>query len=103
MSADQPEIRVTMKIRLGYEIVYGCPQTVPMILMLHVHGSRAPDLLTPDVMKIKPPVTAAPYTDAFGNTCPRIVASAGSTRITADALIEDSGLAEPDFPQAREH
>jgi len=58
-----------MKIRIGYELVYSCPQPVPMILMLNVHPSRVPDLLRRDDMKITPPVAAETYTDAFGNIC----------------------------------
>ena len=37
-----------MKIRFGYELVYNCPQPVPMILTLQVHPSRISDLLLPD-------------------------------------------------------
>ena len=92
-----------MRIRFGYELVYSCPQPVPMILMLNVHPSRVPDLLRPDDMKITPQVAADNYTDAFGNTCTRIVAPAGSVRITADGLIEDSGLPEPAIADAPEH
>jgi transglutaminase-like putative cysteine protease len=103
INAFRPEIRVPMKIRFGYEIVYSCPQPIPMILLLHVHRSLAQDLLTADEMKITPPVATDTYTDVFGNTCTRIVAPAGSTRITADAVIKDSGLPEPSFPEAKEH
>ena len=85
-----------MKIRLGYELVYSCPQPVPMILMLHVHSSRAADLLRPDQMITQPHLVPDTYIDIFGNTCTRIVAPAGETRITADGLIQDSGLPEPD-------
>jgi transglutaminase-like putative cysteine protease len=91
-----------MKIRFGYEIVYSCPQPVPMILMLHVHPSRTSDLLLPDEMKITPTAATDTYTDVFGNTCTRIVAPTGSIRITADAVIEDNGVAEPSSPEAKE-
>ena len=37
-----------MKIRVGYEIVYDCPQPTPMILTLHIHYTRASDILEPD-------------------------------------------------------
>ena len=37
-----------MKIRIGYEMVFGCTQPTPMILTLNVHSSMAPRLLTPD-------------------------------------------------------
>jgi transglutaminase-like putative cysteine protease len=92
-----------MNIRFGYEIVYRCPQPVPMILMLHVHPSRTLDLLRADEMRITPPVATDTYTDVFGNTCTRILSPAGSIRITADALIEDNGLPDPSFPDAKEH
>jgi transglutaminase-like putative cysteine protease len=92
-----------MRIHFGYELVYSCLQPVPMILMLHVHPSRAQDLLRPDEMKITPPLAADTYRDVFGNICTRLVVPAGSIRITADALIEDSGLPEPEFMGAKEH
>jgi transglutaminase-like putative cysteine protease len=96
-------LRVTMKIRFGYELVYSCPQPVPMILMLHAHPSRIRDLLRPDRLTTEPEVPAHRYEDGFGNTCTRIVAPAGGIRLTADGLIEDSGLPDPTFPLASEH
>ena len=36
-----------MKIRIGYDMVYACPQPVPMILMLNTHYSRASDVVVP--------------------------------------------------------
>ena len=42
----------SMKIHAGYEISYECPQPTPMILMLSVHPSRFPDLLTEDRMRL---------------------------------------------------
>jgi transglutaminase-like putative cysteine protease len=92
-----------MKIRFGYELLYNCPQPVPMILMLHVHPSRIPDLLVPDRMVTDPAVPLDTYMDSFGNTCTRILAPAGTMRLTADALIQDSGLPEPEFTHAQEH
>jgi hypothetical protein len=47
-----------MKIRAGYEISYDCPQSTPMILTLSVHPSRFSDLLTPDRMRLDPPIPA---------------------------------------------
>ena len=35
-----------MKIRAGYELTYECPNPVAMLLMVSVHRSRMPDLLT---------------------------------------------------------
>jgi transglutaminase-like putative cysteine protease len=92
-----------MRIRFGYELVYSCPQPVPMILMLHAHSSRTPHLLRPDQMITEPPVPLDAYIDGFGNTCTRMVAPAGGIRITADGVIRDSGLPDPVFEHAQEH
>jgi transglutaminase-like putative cysteine protease len=92
-----------MKIRFGYELVYNCAQPVPMILMLHAHPSRLQDLLAPDQLATDPVVPLDVYKDGFGNTCTRLLAPAGGIRLTADALIRDSGLPEPAIPDAQEH
>ena len=39
-----------MKIRIGYELVYDCPQPTPMILTLSVHYTRVSDMIIPDHM-----------------------------------------------------
>jgi transglutaminase-like putative cysteine protease len=92
-----------VEIRFGYELIFSCPQPVPMILMLHAHPSRAPDLLRSDQLLTDPPVPLDTYADVFGNTCTRIVAPAGAIRITADGLIRDSGMPDAVYPDAQEH
>lgn len=92
-----------MKIRAGYELVYDCPQPTPMLLVLNVHPSRAPDLLTPDRIAFDPPIPAAPYHDGFGNLCTRIVAPAGRLTISNDFLVADSGEPDPSAPDAVQH
>lgn len=92
-----------MLIRLGYEIVYQCPQPTPMILNLHVHYSRISDLVRPDQLRTDPAVPISMYRDGFGNWCSRIVAPAGRILLTADGLIRDSGIAEPVVPDALQH
>jgi len=92
-----------MKIRFGYELIYTCRQAMPMILMVHAHPSRRQDLLILDDLIADPAVPLELYKDGFGNTCTRLVAPPGGIRLTADALIHDSGLPDPVFPDAREH
>jgi len=87
-----------MKIRIGYELLYDCPQPTPMILMLNVHYSRVSDMITPDHIVTTPSLPQRAYRDSFGNWCTRIVAPPGRTRITTDALVMDSG--EPDVVAA---
>ena len=36
-----------MQIRLGYELVYDCPQPTPMLLVLNVHYTRISDMVEP--------------------------------------------------------
>ena len=91
-----------MHIRLGYEISYQCPQPTPMILTLHIHYTRAGDVIRPDQMITTPWTPMNMYRDSFGNLCTRLVAAPGHITITADALIEDRGWREPVVPDAQQ-
>jgi transglutaminase-like putative cysteine protease len=92
-----------MLIRLGYELSYEFAQATPMILNLNVHYSRTSDLVQPDTIITSPAVPLSMYRDGFGNWCTRAMSPPGSFKITADALIRDSGVPEPAFPHASEH
>ena len=83
-----------MQIRVGCELIYECPQPTPMILMLNIHFTRAADIVVPDRLVTAPPLPISAYRDSFGNWCSRILAPAGITRISTDALVNDSG--QPD-------
>lgn len=83
-----------MKIRAGFTIGYECVQPTPMLLVLNVHPSRRPDLLTDQVLSFSQPIVAWNYTDSFGNSCTRIVAPPGLTTISTAFEIYDSG--QPD-------
>ena len=69
-----------------------CPAPPPMIVSLHIHYSRAGDLLYPDLLVTNPPVQVTPYRDRFGNWCSRLVAPQGLLSLRTDALVHDSGL-----------
>lgn len=92
-----------MRIRIGYELVYRCPQATPMILTLNVHYTRVSDLVVPDHVVTDPATPITAYRDGFGNWCSRIVAPPGDVRISTDALIEDSGLPDPTDRTAPQH
>ena len=83
-----------MQIRVGYELIYDCPQPTPMVLMLNIHHTRAADIVVPDRMASEPSVLMTPYRDAFGNWCTRLLAPQGRLRLTASSLINDTG--QPD-------
>jgi transglutaminase-like putative cysteine protease len=81
-----------MKIRLGYDIAFETPHQVAMVAMLHVHPSRVPDLLEPDVLETNDGVVTDEYVDSFGNRCTRLVAPVGELQLRTSTLIEDRGL-----------
>src|SRR5476649_1840402 len=91
-----------MQIRVGFEMNYDCPQPTPMIFNLHVHFTRASDLVSRDDLMFAPPVPMAAYRDSFGNWCTRIVAPQGRTRVTADAIVNDTGMPDVIVPQAHQ-
>ena len=89
-----------MLIRVGFEMVYRCPQPTPMILALNIHYSRTSDLTGPDHLRTVPSVPITAYRDLFGNWCSRLVAPAGQFVLGTDALVKDSGLPDIVEPSA---
>jgi len=83
-----------MRINVGFEMVFDCPQPTPMIFNLNVHFTRVSDLIGRDDLVFDPPVPVDAYRDGFGNWCTRVVAPAGRLRVTADAIVNDTGLAD---------
>ena len=83
-----------MQIRVGYELIYECPQPTPMILTLNIHYSRASDIVIPDFMTTDPSVPISAYRDGFGNWCTRIMTPKGRIRIASTGVVRDTG--EPD-------
>jgi transglutaminase-like putative cysteine protease len=94
--------RTNMQIHVGFEMVYECPQPTPMILNLNVHFTRVSDLVGRDDLVFDPPVPMTGYRDSFGNWCTRIVAPQGRLRISADAIVNDSGRPDLLVPQAQQ-
>jgi transglutaminase-like putative cysteine protease len=92
-----------MKIRIGYEMVFGCTQPTPMILTLNVHSSMAPRLLTPDQIMTDPPIPLTGYRDLYGNWVTRLMLPPGDTTIFNDALIYDDGEPDRICPDAQQH
>jgi transglutaminase-like putative cysteine protease len=83
-----------MQLRTGYELIYSFPQQTPIILLVNIHDSRAGDIVVPDHLTTEPWIPISGYRDVFGNRCCRVLAPAGQLRLTADAIIRDSG--QPD-------
>ena len=80
-----------IRIKVGCDLHFECPQPTPMIVMLNVHYSRVSDLEGPDHVITRPRVPLEGYRDSFGNWCYRFVAPAGHFEISTDAVVRDSG------------
>ena len=92
-----------MILRVGYEFVYDCVRPTPIVLVLNIHYSRASDIVVPDHVVSSPSLPVTAYRDAFGNWCSRLVAPAGEIRLSADAMLRDSGKADEVVTSARQH
>jgi transglutaminase-like putative cysteine protease len=92
-----------MHVRIGYTIAFNTFGPTPMNLLLSIHPERTADLVTPEVITFDPPVPARQFTDAYGNTCTRIVAPGGPIAMSTDFVIQDSGEPDPVALDARQH
>jgi transglutaminase-like putative cysteine protease len=91
-----------MKIRFGYDIAYSCAAGVPMVVLLSAQPNTGQWMVQSDIMMTDPGLASVAYTDAFGNTCKRFICPAGTVRLWADGVIEDSGIPEPAVFDAQE-
>jgi transglutaminase-like putative cysteine protease len=89
-----------MRLRIGYEIGYDCPQPTPMLLLLRVHPSCQDDLERGDQVMTDPQVPVQTYLDGFGNLCSRLTAPPGIFTVSTDAVIETSPVQDLVAPQA---
>jgi transglutaminase-like putative cysteine protease len=92
-----------MLLRIGYELVYECPQPTPILLLLNVHSTRAADLIVPDHVRTDPALPVITHHDEYGNLRARLVIPAGQTRLSADAIVRDAGALDEVAPHARQH
>src|SRR3954452_25422675 len=92
-----------MQIKVGYELVYDCPQPTPMILTLNIHYSRVSDMLAPDHLVTSPSIPVTGYRDGFGNWCTRIVAPTGQLRLSSSTVVNDPGTPDRVDWSAQQH
>ncbi|MGY6215790.1 transglutaminase-like domain-containing protein [Methylolobus aquaticus] len=92
-----------MQLRVGYELIYDCPQPTPMILTLSIHFTRISDIVVPDHLITSPSLPITAYRDTYGNWCTRLVAPTGRLRLSADAIVNDSGRPDRVVASALQH
>jgi transglutaminase-like putative cysteine protease len=84
-----------MLIHAGYTLTFECNAATPVITMLNVHPSRLGDLRSPCKMFTDAATDREDYGDAFGNICTRLMLPAGTTTLSCDFVIGDSGEPDP--------
>jgi transglutaminase-like putative cysteine protease len=100
----QPPVEINLlQIKVGYQLSYDLPHPTPMMLVLHIHYSRASDLVVPDHIVTSPAVPLSAYRDSFGNWCTRLVAPMGRLTIASTAVVRDSGEVDVVVPSAQQH
>jgi transglutaminase-like putative cysteine protease len=92
-----------MLLSIGYEMAFSFPQPTAMILMLHVHPSRAAMIRKPKQLEVEPWVPVSDYIDCFGNRCSRLVVPSGRAVFRNDAIVEDNGQPDPQVWEALQH
>ncbi len=80
-----------MLIRVGFEIAFLFPAPTPIVLMLSLHSSVDPKIVSSEPLRVEPPVPVLPYTDIYGNRCSRVLVAAGRSTFFNNAVVEDSG------------
>jgi transglutaminase-like putative cysteine protease len=91
-----------MHIRIGYDIVFELPTPTPVIMLLRAHPSYAPYLSRTDVPTIEPDLPVSEYLDVFGNRVGRILAPAGTLRLTNDVVVKVDGTPDPIAPDVEQ-
>src|SRR5580704_2400261 len=97
------EDKLSIRIRIGYELVYECSQPTPMILTLGVRLFPHQNFVVPAVLTTEPWVPLSPYRDGFDNLCTRLVAPPGRIKIAGSGVVRDSGQPDEIVPRARQH
>lgn len=92
-----------MLIRTGYRISYDFPCSQAAVLMLHVEPERERDVVQGEGLRCDPMLPLDEFTDSFGNRCCRMVVPAGRVTFCNDLTVRDSGLPDPQSPDAIQH
>lgn len=90
-----------MLIHIGYDISLELAAPTPLLLLLDVQTSRRRDMIYEDALTV-PDVAVSHGLDLYGNRTQRLVAPAGSLKLSYRAVVRDSGELEETPFNARE-
>jgi transglutaminase-like putative cysteine protease len=84
-----------MHIRVDCEITLEFPEPAAVVLMLSLHPSVVPAVRWGDQLAVEPAVPIWAYSDLYGNRCARVFVPAGQATFRHSAVVENSGLPDP--------
>lgn len=92
-----------MLIRVGFEAAFQFAEPTAVLLVPYIHPSRSYSLWELERFSVSPSVLVSEYYDTYGNRCGRAVVPAGQVTFRSNALVQDSGLPDPQAPNALQH
>ncbi len=92
-----------MLIRAGFEAAFDFTNPTAVLLMAHVHPSRAGSLREPERLTVSPQVAVYEYADIYGNRCGKAVVPAGRVAFRNNTLIEDDEQPDVQVWNALQH
>jgi hypothetical protein len=75
-------------LSIGCQIILRCEAATPVLGLVHVHGSLAPDLITPERLELPTDRVFEVLADQAGNRWCRLLAPPGTTTLRYAATIE---------------
>ncbi|WP_088256818.1 transglutaminase-like domain-containing protein [Fimbriiglobus ruber] len=92
-----------MHIQVECEIALTFPEPAAVVLMLSLHPSIAPAARGSERLEVEPAVGLHRFADVYGNRCARVFVPAGQVVFRHFAVVENSGLPDPQVWDAYHH
>ena len=89
-------------LSIGCLIVLRCEAATPVLGLVHVHGSLAPDLITPERLELPTDRVFEVLADQAGNRWCRLLAPPGTTTLRYAATIDAPDDCDPVLPGVRQ-
>ncbi len=87
-----------MHLSIGCKLDLGSEPAIPLLALVHVHSSLAPDLVDPERLQVLPHCSYEVLPDHAGNRWCRLLAASGSTSLTYTATVEVPDSTDPVLP-----
>ena len=91
-----------MRIRYGFNIEIDVPQETTILTAMDVEPRRRGDIVYERPFTTTSGTSVELFTDAFGNMCRRILCPPGTTGLSLEGVIEDSGQLDPIIADAQQ-